>query len=186
MDKDTDDYKSGMVRLTKYVARLHEGENLNSRSKHKKMLGEFAESLDQAASLMEDDYMELLLQSFHDWRGATGRMTGERRWESYRAIKWHIRELAESARQAVDEIPDPRKKFALDFAARGFLHLRHYYGLSRPSLYDGGSDISEFADLCKNAGIHLSNERYRDALRKSIKTFDPYFITGYEEIIFPQ
>lgn len=190
MEQLDDGYARGIERLTEIVKRIHYSESANDKkygpTQRKGALNKIFAELEKVVSLLELDHSEWLLEEFHNERGIHDRIRGERSWLSYRSIKCEMRELAESARQAAGQPPDPRKKHALSYAARGFLHLRTHYGRPLPTLYDAGQDLNEFKSLCESAVIMLSAERYRGALSAALATFDPFYVTGFEEIIFPQ
>lgn len=184
-------YERGIDKLIEIVSRIHNSGW--SPTESRKTIEAIAKKLEETAELLVSGSAQFDIETFHDERGIPEPVIGldgypieqptEWEWPSYQSIKWDIRLLAESARLATEQLPDPRKKPAQEFAARGLLHLRHDYGFQRVSLYDNGIDVIELKRVCERAGIVLSRERYRGLLAESLKTFDPYFIEpGYDLI----
>lgn len=179
-------YERGIRKLIEKVSRIHKSERekeWNSTAK-RKAIEEIAKKLEETADLLTSGSAQFDIESFHDERGIPERAIGldgwpveneETDWPSYQSIKSDIRLLAESARQAAEQVPNSRKRFALSFAARGFLHLRHDYGFPPVAKYKDSADVIELERVCSSAGMVLSRESYLGALTDSLKTFDPHF-----------
>jgi len=185
-------YERGIRKLIELVSRIHHNTEWNP-TEQKKALEDAANKLEELAELLLSGPAAYDLETAHDERGIPERVIGldgflieqpESEWPSYQSIKWDIRELAMSARIAAERLPNPRKRHALEFAARGLLYLRHDYGFPRVTLSNDSADVSELERVCTSAGLVLSPERYRGALAESLKTFDPHFVEpGYESIL---
>ena len=96
-------------------------------------------------------------------------------WPCYEAIKWQMRTLAESARKAAADLPDPRYKPALPSAALAMLHIRHDHGFPPATSYIGGEGAIELERIAHESGIAASRESCQKALQKALKEFDPQY-----------
>ncbi len=94
---------------------------------------------------------------------------------SYEGVRYELRELARSAREAAAELPDPREKRALPFAALGVLLLRRDYEFPPAVMSDDGADVVELERVCCAAGLMLSRQRLRGALTEARRRFDLHF-----------
>lgn len=188
----SNDYERGINRLITRVKSIHEIETGKewSSTKQKKDIEKIALELEKAAKLLAVvGTAQFDIEIFHDERGSPKRIVGldgwpvEEKspidWPSYKSIYWNIRVLAESANLAAQQLPNPRKKRALEFAAHGLLHLRNYYDFPLPKLSDTGTDVQELKRVCESAGMCLSVERYRGMLSESLKSFDPHYMESY-------
>jgi hypothetical protein len=117
MNTEDYDYKCGIKRLTERVKLMHEAEKELSPTPRKKDIEKIATALEKATGLLEaNGCAQFDIESFHDERDIPERGIGldgwpivKRpviEWPSYKAITWHIRALAESARMAADQLPN--------------------------------------------------------------------------------
>lgn len=103
---------------------------------------------------------------------------------SYQATLMHMRALANSAKRAADNLPNSRRRFALPFAAMGLLHLKAWHGHKAVVITVLSADVAELQTLCMAAGIFVSDEAIRNALRIEFNQFDPhYYPPGIWEVI---
>lgn len=164
---DAIEYERAKARLVTLVAQMKTP--INPTPTRKKAL-KIAEQLDElAAELESPGWAQHLIEEAHDERIPQSGFA-----RSYSETIWAIRELARSAEHAAGTLPDPREKFALKFAARRYIQLRHAFGLPRPSLYTRGDGVTELRSICNQAGIVLSDETIRGALRTALIAFDPH------------
>lgn len=97
-------------------------------------------------------------------------------WPGYEAITWQMRTLAESARKAAADLPDPRYKPALPAAALAMLHIRHDHSFPQTTSYIDGEGVIELERIALDAGIPpLSRDSYSMALKQALKKFDPRY-----------
>ncbi len=190
-------YRLFVTRLVEAVARIYEAENSKdwSPTVAKKNIEAIEKKLTQIANILDEaGCAQFDIENIHNAQGFET-VIGENGWpvkspieywSSYKSIILNIRDLAESARLAMMEIPDPRKRNALEFAARGYLHLRSLHGFDRPVLSNNGPDVIALKEICEAAGIFLSEERYRGALSESLKNFDPHCLEPGLDSIFYQ
>lgn len=195
MNAEDNDYERGIKRLIKMVQHVCEAEKEWSPTPLKKDIEKIAATLEETARLLErDGCAQFDIEFLHDERDIPVRAIDLNGWPvenktiierpSYKAVTWYIRGLAESARVAADQLPNPREKRALKYAARGLLHLMHHCGRPCPSLYDNGAGVQEFKQICECAGMNLSVESYRGALAASLKNFDPYYTEQHYDELF--
>jgi hypothetical protein len=185
--KDSAEYRRAIEKLTSRVRVIYESERKKewSPTPTRKECERVAKALDEVAELLATTDAGMLIESVHQDRGKPQTIVGEDgwpveeesyfEWSSYQAIKWRIRDLAESARKAAAELPDPRTKFALPHAATGLLHIYHCHGISCPTDYIDGDGVADLKEIAEKAGIHLSPEAYRKVLKEALCTFDPHF-----------
>ena len=107
------------------------------------------------------------LEDLHDQAQGAG---------SYSGACMRMCELANSARQAAAEVPNPRRRPALPFAAEAFIWLRYWNGFPRVSSYVDGTDVEELKCIAERAGIVVSEQRISGALAKAMKTFDRHMV----------
>lgn len=135
------------------------------------------------------------LEDFHDRRGDSASVAGLDGWlikeepyvpwPTYKGILSNLRELATSALECAADLPEPRKKNALGFAAKAFLHIRRGCGFGKPSKYDNSADVQEFERVCLAASIVLSRPTLRNALSTALEDFDPHYLEpGIREIFY--
>ena len=56
--------------------------------------------------------------------------------------------------------------------------------MDRPTLYNDGFAVKELTRICTGAGIYLSTETLRGALKKALDQFDPlYRDAGISDIL---
>ncbi len=91
-------------------------------------------------------------------------------WE---ATKWRLRDIAATALQEAALYPDSRAKPEIPWGASAFLHIWYQCGKDRPTIYDKSEAVLAFGKVCVDAGIHLSDSRYRKALGAAWEEFDP-------------
>lgn len=182
-------YERGILKLTDKVKRVYAAERASgdqkwNRTAQRKEIEEIAKKLEDAAEILTSCSAQFDLEVFHDKRGLPEEVIGidgwpepqeDSDWPIYQSIKWDIRLLAESARLCAESVPNSRRKFALEFAARGLLHLRFDYEFPPPVKYKDSDDVFELERVCINAGMMLSRESYLNAITKVLKTFDPRY-----------
>lgn len=144
-----------------------------------------AEALERVADLLATTPESQRIESAHEARAEPETITGldgfpvkeerDEDWISYEMMKWKIRDLAESARAAAEELPDPREKHALRHAALGLLHLRSWHGMPYATEYIDGPVNIELEQIAVHAGIILSRAAYLKALKEALSTFDRHF-----------
>ena len=186
--QDRSGYNRAFARLIQRVRALEQTEREWSPTPKRKRIEEVAAKLDELATYLEGHGSDQFdIEEEHNrqpapevgpdgWPRAV-----ERPWPSYKATVWHMRDLAASARRVADDLPSPRKKRALPFAALALLHLRYNHGYARPVLSDSSEDVFELKRLCEEAGIVLSDTRLRGALAEAFDSFDPTFCPYYIE-----
>lgn len=159
--RDTE-YELCIARLIEYVKRARLAPW--SPTPAKRAMTALSRKLEELANLLESDPYALSVEDFHNARAEP----------DFQTIKHGIHMLAESARLAADDLPNPREKPAIGIAAQGFLHIRHAYGLPQPALSNNSPGVLEFGQVCESAGIPLSPERLRGALAEAFNSFDKY------------
>lgn len=182
-------YEEGVVRLAKRVRLMNEAEY--SPTPEKKAAEHIAAKLDELAALLKKQgSAQTGIEELHDRPPIPGVGLDGMPVEpvdigcSYKATTWHMRALAESAREYAKGLPNPRTKNALPFAANALLHLRYRHGFPRPTLYIEGQDVGELRRIVETAGMALSPERLRNALSDALREFDPHFVPpGVGELI---
>lgn len=190
---DRELYDAGIARLIARVKLCHESEGEQTWTETRRRYEAFAERAEEFADLIFD-HEATDIEFVHDERGKPVKVPGadgwpveiqdDPEWPTMQALKWRIRDLAESARIAAERLPGARERFALPMAARGLLHLRHDCGFSRPALSNESDDVCELDRVCRSAGIVLSRERLRGALSASLSTFDANFYDGFDLILY--
>lgn len=154
-------------------------------NKERKALDRFAAELTRLADRLELTTVTSAIEEVHDrvdevvTVSADGSVSKERAPASLTTFKGallHMRQLAESARRAASDLPNPRSRVELVFAAEVFVHLRSWHGFARPSLYGRGDDVAELRRILEEAGIKLSAERVRNLLSKALADFDPHLV----------
>lgn len=90
----------------------------------------------------------------------------------FSALKRGLRELAQTARQEIEQLPGARQRLEVPRAAELFLHLRHHCGIPPPVIYESGDFVIDFGELCKGAGVHLSLQRLTNILSQVLRDFD--------------
>lgn len=107
----------------------------------------------------------------------TGRFAG---------LRFRLQELAQTAKEQLEELPSARERTEVPHAAQLFLHLRDQCGMPPPKLYDGGEVITEFSLICQTANVFLSPARIRKILSEALKTFDRHLsLPGLNHILVP-
>lgn len=183
-------YEAGIARLIEHVRAMHRNEW--SPTSKRKALESIAARIYELADLLDEqgtnqsDIEELHNRPPEPEVGPDGYPVAVDDFGcSYKGTIMYMRDLAKSARRVADELPDPRRKPALPFAAYALLHLRYQHGLERPALSDGGDAVRELRAVCEAAGIHLSSERLRGALAEALHAFDPHFRPYYIDDLLP-
>jgi hypothetical protein len=193
-------YEEGIALLVERLKAMHRSEW--SPTPKRKAAEAIAARLDELADLLaEDGIAQPSIQQFHDQPpqpqpGIDGWPEPVVKWvegfpeptmnhrDSYSGTIGHMRALAESARQVAADLPNPRTKPALPFAALALLHLRYEHGYPRPTMYEAGDDVHELQRVTEVAGIVLSPQRLRGALTEAWSRFDPAFVPDYiDELI---
>lgn len=100
----------------------------------------------------------------------------------YKALYWHLLELADTADALANENPKPRTKPVLGYAADYFLHLWLEGGSDRPSMYDKGPAVAKLKAVFIKAGVVLSDERVRGVLMKAWDRFDPHYCLDWSQL----
>ena len=124
-------YQAAIGKLIQRVRVSHETKW--SPTESRKECERVAKALDDVAELVATTFEGMRIEEVHEERGKPERKTGldgypieeenYLEWPSYQGIKWRIRDLADSARKAAADLPDPRTKFALRHAATGMLQI---------------------------------------------------------------
>ncbi len=164
---DLDAYQVAVTRLICQVRSMKEGGwSPTPERKSAELIADLLCEL--SARLEEYGPAQDSIEVAHDnaWASVPGAPT-------YAGISGSIRNLAATARKVADELPDPRKKHALPFAALALLHLRYRHRFPAPSLYDDGDDVRELTRVLGEAGIYLAPQTVRNALSDALKSFDP-------------
>ena len=166
----------GVARVVQAVKRQDELDNDDgSLTPYRKELEAFVQRLEDLATfLSEATLVAFHVQPIHERPhiGADGHPI-EGRPRSVLQISDDLSKLAESTRLAIDELPRRRKKTALRLAALGYAHLAYEAGRSRPTSYVNGHDVQEIAQICKSAGLRLSDETIKNELGKQLEFFEP-------------
>jgi hypothetical protein len=190
------DYERAVARLIERVRLMHKSDW--SPTPRRKEIEEMASRIHGLAELLDKcGLAQADIENRHNEKGQPVRRVGtdglpvthdaDISFQSYKAIIWSLRHLADSAREAAEAMPDPRKKLDIEFAALGFLHLRSQYGFRRPFLSNSSEDVAEFgriwAAICDVEEPPLSPERLRGVLAIALEQFDPHFLTpGIDEL----
>lgn len=104
----------------------------------------------------------------------------------FAGLRWRLQELAQTAKEQLEELPSARERNDVPNAAMLFLYLRYECGMPPPTLYDDGKVITEFSQLCQTKNVFLSSVRIRNILSKVLKTFDPHlYPIGLSYILVP-
>ncbi len=146
-----------------------------------KELESLAAQLDAMADLLAaDGPAQTMLEQVHNERrqftDAEGYPAEGDTPERYGAAVVDLRELAESARVAIKQLPDSRAKTALPTAALGVCLLYQEHSTTPPKLYERGDAVALLDRVCKAAGLPYSPERLKDALRNALRTMDSHHI----------
>lgn len=172
------DYEQSIAKLIDRVKQIHE---VNwSPTPEAKALEALANKLEETIAMMDESAYWELEDAFDQPQQGWVRFDGTRepdidRSGRYASIRWAMYEVAEFARAKKDELPNPKKKHALPFAAIGLLHIMYEAGKERPKLYDRSEAVKELGRICDAANIALSPERLRGALTEALATFDPLY-----------
>jgi hypothetical protein len=167
----TESYEAAFERIVAEVARRAKSEW--SPTPKAKRLGALATRIDKLVDELRHVSLDRgSIEREHDYPGGCDPRSADARPGAYKAALVRMAELADSARRVQAALPSPRKRRALPFAALAYLHLRRDYDCQRPTLYDAGFDVREFGRLCRQAGLHLSDERLRGALADALRAFD--------------
>lgn len=171
-----DDYDERISQLVEHVSVIYRREKdnelfISSLSKERQTLSRLIKHLESSLEIMRSDNIELSLEDDY-----SNEIDGDS--ASYKKLCYDIECLkAVAAAHKRKKYP----KFALKYAALGYLLIRWTGGKNAPSLYDQGADIQEYKSLCERAGLSLSNEAYRSALSKGLKEFDRHlYMPEYE------
>jgi hypothetical protein len=150
----------------------------------RKQLLELAERL-EGQSVAQFDLEEEHDQEPPPIIGADGLPVGQTNYgASYKATLWHMRDLADSALRASENLRKPRERLAIPFAALALLHLKCWHGKTMPRLSNTSPDVKELSDICDEAGMPRSIEVFRNALSRALDKFDPHFYPpGVYEIL---
>lgn len=181
------DYEQSIAKLIDRVKQIHG--STWSPTPEAKALEALANKLDETIKMMDADTYWDIEEAFNQPQPGRIRDDGTKepdidRSGHYSSIRWAMYELAEFARTKKEELPNPKKKHALPFAAIGLLHIMYQAGMARPKLYDQSDAVKELGRICDAANIVLSPERLRGALTKALETFDPlYCDDGVNEIL---
>jgi hypothetical protein len=127
-------------------------------------------SLELSSDELGDMRNELMLEEFIDKDSM-----------SYKATLSGIKCLVEACNEAINSLQDSRKRHALNYAAKGFLHLKYFAGNPRPRLTNNGDEVKEFSILCTKAGLPRSDEVCRNSLSSALENFEPHIT--YDQFI---
>lgn len=188
----TTEYETAILKLAARVRSANETKWTPTPAR--KECERVAKALDDVAALLDATSEGMRIEAAHKERGEPEIVTGldgwsqeeesDLDWPGYESIKWQIRDLAESARMAACALPDPREKHALRHAAMGMLHLRLWHGFPYATAYNDGVAVTELERIAQLAGIVLSREAYRKALKEAMEQFDKNFMpTGFKYLI---
>jgi hypothetical protein len=92
--------------------------------------------------------------------------------QAFEVALHHLRDLAEAARLAAEQLPPAQSRPALGFAAASWVHFKSFEANGPPPLADAGPDVAELSALCKEAGLLRSDASIRSALSRAVKAFD--------------
>jgi len=102
----------------------------------------------------------------------------------YAGLRLQLAELAQTARQRIEELPNSRQRPEVPQAVELLLHLRYECEFKPPTVYDCGEFVIELDDVCRAAGVQLSHYRLRNILQEVLETFDRHVIpAGLIEIL---
>ncbi len=180
-------YEKAIQRMVKRVSQMATGDWTPTPTMKECL--RVAKVLEDAANVLADTSAAADIERLHERLGGPDYPDGpavgldghpvphdEVDWPGYEAIKRQIRTLAESARKAAADLPDPRYKPALPAAALAMLHIRHDYDFPPPATYIDGEAVIELERIAHEAGIPvLSRDSYKKALEKALKKFDPRY-----------
>ncbi len=98
---------------------------------------------------------------------------------SFDSTLYSMRALAASYRSVHDRLlrdaPDARTNAAHRLAVLGLLHIWHWFGKPKPTLYNRGPFVLELAALCEEARVGRSKNAHRAALADGLAAFDPHW-----------
>lgn len=172
------DYEQSIIKLINRVKLIHEANW--SPTPEAKALDALAQKLNETIAMMDESTYWGLEDAFNQPERGWVRFDGTKepdidRSGRYAAVRWAMHELAEFAMAKKSELPNSREKRALPFAAMGLLHIMYQSGSDRPSLYINGDAIKKLGDICNDAGIALSPESLKGALKNALDSFDPLY-----------
>lgn len=172
------DYKAGLQLITKWLISARDG--YHSPTPEVRRLQSLIKEIDALVDRLSNPEW-YSLESVHDADpppefGLNGRLfhPGASNQGRYAAAIQQLREIAYTARQQIEELPDPRQRTEVPQAAQLLLHLRYRSGFPPPTVYESGDFVIDFDEICKAAGISLSPQRLTNILSESLRKFDRF------------
>lgn len=176
-------YNEALAKLMKRVRQIHVNHGAANVTTKKRELEEIATQLDKVIEVLErQGTAQSDIEELHDRPpppavGFDGYPVAVDDYgASYKGTIGYMRDLADSARRAANEMPDSRAKHALPFAALALLHIRYQHGFPRPAISVTSDDVVELKRVTTEAGIVLSDGRLSNALGAALREFDPHLL----------
>ena len=158
------DYEAGKARLVEIVRAERTTENFTKNRKESEAFADRVEALERDARAGELGFLLMVEQDNPPpGPGGAGHLPG------YLDTLLAMRALVASARRVAEAYPDSRRRFGLEFAARGFVALRVWNGLQAPTAYRFGPDMYELKALCESAGHVVGEDALHPKLRDALK-----------------
>lgn len=183
------DYARSAEKLSAWLRNARESGWTSTEST--KRLRDLASQLDGlVAELAKPEYMELQDAVDEDIEeiGEDGFPVPVPREQSrlgrYEGCQWRMLEISEFARKLADDYPAPQARPYMKEAATAFLHLWREDNRSRPTMYENGEAVLEFARILEAGGVFLERSSVRGILTKAWNEFDSHYLGDlFREII---
>lgn len=182
-ESDKSGYEQAKRELAAIVARATQDDLSRDVAARKKELERARVKIAWLLNWIDSD---CFLEEAHDSRGVTpllvhegGDFTRDVRsagFPTMKAVVGGLRCLDSTLEVEIERLPDPRRRFALPVAALGYLHLRYRFLGKPPALTSGGADVLEFGNICRDAGLHVTDDRLRQLLSEQLRFFDPHYL----------
>ena len=189
-ESDKSAYKQARRELAAIAARAAQDDRSRDVGARKKELERAREKIAWLLNWMDS---ECLLEAVHDSRAVTPLLVHERgnfakdvrntEFPTMKVVVGGLRCLDSTLEGEIERLPDPRKRSALPVAALGYLHLRYRFLGEPPALTCGGADVVEFGNICRDAGIHVSDDRLRQVLSAQLRCFDLHYLPPRLEVL---